>query len=65
MTFTVYHTQNGIASIIGIGNFGAEDIMLIQWGKNTQKIKEYIAHQLEEDRMTNQMTMDDIDPFNG
>ena len=34
-------------------------------GKNTQKIKEYIAHQLEEDRMTNQMTMDDIDPFHG
>ena len=34
-------------------------------GKNTQKIKDYIAHQLEEDRMTNQLTMDDIDPFNG
>lgn len=34
-------------------------------GKNTQKIKEYIAHQLEEDRMSNQLTMDDIDPFNG
>ena len=34
-------------------------------GKNTQKIKDYIAHQLEEDRMTNQMTMDEIDPFNG
>lgn len=34
-------------------------------GKNTQKIKDYIAHQLEEDRMSNQLTMDDIDPFNG
>ncbi len=34
-------------------------------GKNTQKIKDYIAHQLEEDRMSNQMTMDDIAPFNG
>lgn len=34
-------------------------------GKNTQKIQDYIAHQLEEDRMSNQMTMDDIDPFNG
>ena len=34
-------------------------------GKNTQKIKDYIAYQLEEDRMTNQLTMDDIDPFNG
>ena len=34
-------------------------------GKNTQKIKDYIAHQLEEDRMTNQLTIDDIDPFNG
>ena len=34
-------------------------------GKNTQKIKDHIAHQLEEDRMSNQLTMDDIDPFNG
>lgn len=34
-------------------------------GKNTQKIKDYIAHQLEEDRMTNQLTIEDIDPFNG
>ncbi len=34
-------------------------------GKNTQKIKDYIAHQLEEDRMSNQITMDDIDPFHG
>lgn len=34
-------------------------------GKNTQKIKEYIAHQLEENRMSNQMTMDDIDPLTG
>ena len=34
-------------------------------GKNTQKIQNYIAHQLEEDRMSNQLTMDDIDPFNG
>lgn len=33
--------------------------------KNTQKIQDYIAHQLEEDRMSNQLTMDDIDPFNG
>lgn len=34
-------------------------------GKNTQKIKDYIAHQPEEDMMSNQMTFDDIDPFNG
>ena len=34
-------------------------------GKNTQRIKDYIAHQLEEDRVSNQLTMDDIDPFNG
>ena len=34
-------------------------------GKNTQKIKEYIARQLEEDRMTNQMTMENIDPSGG
>lgn len=34
-------------------------------GKNTQKIKEYIANQLEQDRMSNQLTFDDTDPFNG
>jgi putative transposase len=34
-------------------------------GKNTKKIKEYIAHQLEEDRALDQMTLDLGDPFNG
>ena len=34
-------------------------------GKNTKKIKEYIANQLKEDRLSDQMTMDDIDPFKG
>jgi len=34
-------------------------------GKNTQKIKEYIANQLEQDRMSQQLTFDDTDPFNG
>ena len=34
-------------------------------GKNTQKIKEYIANQLDQDRMSNQITFDDMDPFNG
>ena len=34
-------------------------------GKNTKKIKEYIAHQLEEDRAVDQMTLDLGDPFNG
>lgn len=34
-------------------------------GKNTQKIQEYIRHQLEEDRIAGQLTFDDTDPFNG
>ena len=34
-------------------------------GKNTKKIKEYIANQLKEDRLEDQLTMDDIDPFKG
>jgi len=34
-------------------------------GKNTEKIKEYIANQLEQDRMSQQLTFDDVDPFNG
>ena len=34
-------------------------------GKNTKKIKEYIANQLKEDRLSDQMTMDNIDPFKG
>lgn len=32
-------------------------------GKNTKAIKEYIANQLKEYEMTNQMTLEDIDPF--
>ncbi|MDU2754499.1 MAG: transposase [Clostridium sp.] len=32
-------------------------------GKNTKKIKEYIAHQLEEDGLSEQLTMEYIDPF--
>ena len=32
-------------------------------GKNTKAIKEYIANQLKEDEMTNQMTLEDICPF--
>lgn len=31
--------------------------------KNTAKIKEYIEHQLKEDQLGGQLTMDDIDPF--
>ena len=32
-------------------------------GKNTKAIKEYIANQLSEDRETDQLTLDDINPF--
>ena len=34
-------------------------------GKNTKKIKEYIANQLKEDQISEQMTIEDIDPFKG
>ena len=34
-------------------------------GKNTKKIKEYIANQLKEDQLSQQMTMEDFDPFKG
>ena len=34
-------------------------------GKNTKKIQEYIANQLKQDQMMDQLTMDDIDPFKG
>ena len=34
-------------------------------GKNTKKIQEYIAHQLEEDKTAKQLTLDTIDPFTG
>lgn len=30
-----------------------------------EKIKEYIANQLQEDKMAEQLTIDDIDPFKG
>ena len=34
-------------------------------GKNTKKIQEYIAHQLEGDKAADQLTLDLGDPFNG
>ncbi len=34
-------------------------------GKNTKKIQEYIAHQLEEDKASEQLTLDLEDPFDG
>lgn len=34
-------------------------------GKNTKKIKEYIANQLKEDRETEQLMLDVEDPFKG
>ena len=34
-------------------------------GKNTAKITEYIRNQLKEDEMSNQLTLDDFDPFTG
>ena len=34
-------------------------------GKNTKAINEYISHQLREDELSNQLTIDDIDPFTG
>ena len=33
--------------------------------KNTAKIKEYIANQLKEDRLSGQLTLDEMDPFTG
>ena len=34
-------------------------------GKNTKKIQEYIAHQLDEDRAADQLTLDLGDPLDG
>ena len=34
-------------------------------GKNDKKIKEYIEHQLKEDEMSEQLTLDFEDPFTG
>ena len=34
-------------------------------GKNTKKIKDYIKHQLDEDRALEQLTLDFNDPLNG
>ena len=34
-------------------------------GKNTAKIKEYIANQLQEDEVCGQLTLEDFDPFTG
>lgn len=34
-------------------------------GKNAKKIQEYIKHQLDDDKMTDQLTLDFNDPFTG
>ena len=34
-------------------------------GKNTKKIKEYIANQMKEDKIAEQLTLKGIDPFMG
>ena len=34
-------------------------------GKNTSKIKEYIANQIKEDQIAEQLTLENIDPFTG
>lgn len=34
-------------------------------GKNTKKIKEYISNQLREDKLSEQLTVEDIDTFKG
>ena len=47
----------------GIGIIEAE--VCPDHGKNTKKIKEYIANQLKEDKISDQMTIEEIDPFKG
>ena len=38
----------------------------IKYSNNfTKKIKEYIANQLKEDMLSNQLTMEEFDPFKG
>ena len=34
-------------------------------GKDTKRIKEYIENQLREDMMSEQLTLDVVDPFTG
>ena len=34
-------------------------------GKNTKAIDEYISNQLREDELSNQMTLEELDPFTG
>ena len=34
-------------------------------GKNIKKIKEYIANQLQEDKLSEQLTMEYLGPFTG
>ena len=34
-------------------------------GKNTKAIDEYISNQLREDELSNQMTLEEPDPFTG
>ena len=45
--------------------FWCKDYYVDTVGKDTKKIAAYIQNQLKEDEMSNQLTMEDIDPFTG
>jgi len=45
--------------------FGCRGYYVDTLGKNTKKIKEYIANQLKEYRLNGQLTIEEVDTFKG
>ena len=51
---------------MGVEIFGVEGILWIQVGKNAKIIEEYIRNQLEEDLISDQISLKEyMDPFTG
>ena len=49
-----------------IGIFGCSGYFADTVGRNKEKIREYIRHQLDDDQMTDQISMKEyLDPFTG
>ena len=49
----------------GLNIINAERHYVDTVGKNTKAISEYISHQLKEDELGSQLTLEELDPFTG
>jgi len=64
-TLMIFDKYANLKYRYGRRNFWAEGYFVSTVGKNEKKIKEYIANQLKEDKISDQLTIEQIDFFKG